>query len=55
MDINTQRDIPKIIGFHPAALILSIESPAPIKNKVSTNNDFEILVIPVVIISGIGK
>lgn len=55
MEINTHRDTPRIMGFHPADLIFSTERPAPIKNSVSTNNDFEIDVILPVIIVGMGK
>lgn len=52
MEIKAQSETPRIIGFQPADFILSMESPAPIKNKVSTKSDFEILVMLNVITSG---
>lgn len=54
-EITTQRETPKIIGFRPADFILSNESPAPIRNSVNTNKDFEMSVIPSVIISEMGR
>ena len=45
----TQREIPSIIGFQPADFILSIDNPAPIKNKVKTRINLEALVIELVI------
>ena len=47
--------MPKSMGFHPADLILSRESPAPIRKRVSTSIDLEMLVIERVIRSGIVK
>lgn len=55
MEIKIQSERPRIIGFHPADFIFSTESPAPIKKSVSTNKDLEILVIPSVMNSGIGR
>ena len=55
MEIKIHNENPKIIGFHPADFILSMESPAPIKNKVSTKRDFEILVMLSVIMLGIAR
>lgn len=55
IEIKIHNENPRTIGFQPADFIFSIESPAPIKKRVSINNDFEILVIPLVKNSGIGK
>lgn len=55
MEIKIHSEVPKIIGFHPADLILSIDNPAPIKKSVNTKRDLETWVIPDVTIAGIGK
>ena len=54
-EINTHNENPRIMGFQPADFIFSSESPAPIKKRVSTNNDFETLVMPLVKTSGMGR
>ena len=45
IEIITHKETPNIIGFHPADLILSTDSPAPIKNNVITKRTLELLVI----------
>lgn len=55
IEILIQSERPNIIGFQPADFIFSTDNPAPIRNNVSTNNDFDEVVIPCVNILGIGK
>ena len=54
-DIKTHNETPRIMGFHPADFILSSESPAPIRKRVRTSKDLDIVVIPCVITSGMGR
>lgn len=54
MEIQIHRRIPSSIGFQPADFIFSVDSPVPIKNKVNTNNDLDIVVTPSVIADGMG-
>ena len=46
---------PRVIGFQPAAFMFSTDNPAPIKNSVNTNMDFEIAVTESVSKSGKGR
>lgn len=40
-EINNQSIIPSASGFQPTDLILSTESPAPIKNRVTVSPVFD--------------